>query len=99
MEELTNEEQENKKQNKRKQKYPWKSFIKEQIIVLIIGFVFFIAYLIIYLVKRDKPYLYLTIAVPLVALIWVEICALIMVIKENKKNKQTSIDENENEEE
>ena len=75
-------------QNQKKFVFPLKHFFKEQLFLIIVGVLALILYLIIYFVKEDKVYLYLSIGVPSLILIWIGIQALYCVFKEKKKIKE-----------
>ncbi|MDE6241874.1 MAG: hypothetical protein K2M08_05610 [Anaeroplasmataceae bacterium] len=82
-------------ETKKKIDSPWKKFFKDQIFLMIVGILAFIIYLIIYFLKNDIVYLYLSICTPCIIIIWIGMLAVYMVLKENKKKKcfdQTSED-------
>lgn len=66
---------------------PWKTFLKNQVFLFIVGIVACITYFIIFFLKKDEVYLYLSISVLGIVLLWIGLEALVMVIKEKKKIK------------
>lgn len=74
-------------ETQKKISYHWKKFFKEQFFLIVVGFVSFITYLIIYFIKSDKVYLYLSFTIPCIILLWVGISAVYMVLKEKNKHK------------
>ena len=75
----------------------WKKFFKEQIFISIVGIIAFIVYLIIYHIKKDITYLYLSIGVIAAILLWISLEALIWFIKikklSNQENSEISIEQ------
>lgn len=80
-----------KEESQKKFRLPWKKFFKEQFFLIIVGVLSFIVYLIIYFLKNDKVYLYLSFVIPCIILLWIGISAGIMVLKEKNKDKYNSI--------
>ena len=67
--------------------FPVKSFFLEQLFLMIVGALALVVYLVIYFVNKDIVYLYLSICVPCVILLWIGIQAIYCVFKEKKKLK------------
>ena len=78
-------------QSQKKFVFPFNKFFKEQLFLIIVGILALILYLIIYFLKNDKVYLYLSIGVPSLILIWIGIQAIYCVFNEKKKIKEEKV--------
>lgn len=79
--------------------FSFKKIFKDQLFLIILGIVSFITYLSIFFIKKDEVYLYLSIAVPCVVVVWIGVVSLFIVIKEKNQKETLSIDESEKKEE
>lgn len=65
----------------------WLSFWKNNLIYCVIGFISFICFLIIFFVLNDYVYLYISITVPILMILWIGLDAIRWYLK-LKKNQQ-----------
>ncbi|MCM1557692.1 MAG: hypothetical protein NC087_09240 [Anaeroplasma bactoclasticum] len=72
-------------EKQKKDRLPWKQFFKDSFFLIILGVISFITYFIIYFLKNDKVYLYLSLVIPCIIFLWIGITVVYRILKQKKQ--------------